>query len=141
MYMCTVCLVCVTCMYSCGFYRRKVSSLRVGRVDLPVLPGVQFLQVDQDVVTFRKRYTKEKLESLVAENLYPPAIHYSVVYSTPPDYDRASVGILEVRMTGTNQSQVSFPIKVYNAIGKYGTLMEFLLADCSNYGTWRNLLQ
>ena len=87
---------------------------------MPALPGVLFLQVDRDAATFHKRYTEDKLEDLVAHKLYPPAIHCSVVYSRPPDYEEPSAEILEVRMTGTNQSQVSFPIKVYNAIGKYG---------------------
>ena len=102
---------------------------------MPVLPGVLFLQVDRDEVTFHKQYTEEKLEGLVAHKLYPPAIHCSVVYSRPPDYEQASVDILEVRMTGTNKSQVSFPIKVYNAMCKFRILVEFILADCSNNGT------
>ena len=94
-------------------------------IDLPVLPGVQFPQVDQDAVTFHKRYTEEKLEGLVARKLYPPAIHCSVTYSRPPDYEHPSAEILEVKMTGTNQSQVSFPIKVYSAIGMFRNLVDF----------------
>ena len=96
-------------------------------MDLPLLPRVQFLQVDRDAVTFRKRYTKDKLEALVAHKLYPPAIHCSVMYSRPPNYEQSSIGIIEVRVTGTNQSQVSFPIKVYNAMGKFGILVDFIL--------------
>ena len=100
---------------------------------MPVLPGVLLLQVDQDAVTFHKRYTEENLEDLVTHKLYPPAIHCSVVYSRPPDYEEPSADILEVRMTGTNQSQVSFPIKVYSAVGKFGILVDFILADCTYY--------
>ena len=86
---------------------------------MSVLPGVLFLQVDQSEVTFRKRYTEKKLEGLVAHKLYPPAIHCSVVYSRPPNYEQPSLDILKVKMFGTNKPQVSFLIKVYNAIGKY----------------------
>ena len=94
---------------------------------MPVLPGFQLLQVDRDAVTFRKRYTEEKLEGLVTHKLYPPAIHCSVTYSRPPDYEEPSVEILEVNMTGTNQSQVSFPIKVYSAKGKFRKIVEELI--------------
>ena len=96
-------------------------------MDLPLFPRVQFLQVDRDAVVFRKRYTKDKLEALVAHRLYPPAINCSVEYSRPPDYEEPSMDILELRMTGTNQSQVSFPIKVYSTMGKFGNLVEFYL--------------
>ena len=94
-----------------------------GRVSLPVLPGVLFLQVDQNEVTFRKRCTEEKLEDLVSHKLYPPAIHCSVVYSRSPDYEQPSLDILEVKMTGTNKPPVSFLIKVYSPLGK-----------CTNFG-------
>ena len=86
---------------------------------MPVLPGVLFLQVKRDEVAFRKWNTKEKLEDLVTHKLYPPAIHCSVVYSRPPDYEQPSLDILEVKMTGTNKPLVSFLIKVYSAMGKY----------------------
>ena len=98
---------------------------------MPVFLWVQFLQVDQDEVTFHNLYTEEKLEGLVSHNLYPPAIHCSVVYSRPPDYEQPSLDILEVKMTGTNQPQlqVSFPIKVYSTMGKFGILVEFYLGS------------
>ena len=76
------------------------------------------LQVNQDEVAFHNQYSKEQLERLVAVGLYPPAIHYTVTYSRPPDFEHASLKVLKVIMTGTNKPQVTFPIAVYRVNGE-----------------------
>ena len=55
---------------------------------------------------------------MVTGRLYPPAIHYTVTYSRPPDFDHVSLEVLEVIMTGTDQPQVTFPLPVYNTNGE-----------------------
>ena len=75
------------------------------------------LQVSQDQVEFHQ-HSKEKLEGLVSFRLYPPAIHYAVTYSRPPDFEHPSLEVLKVVVTGTDQPQVTFPLPVYCTTGE-----------------------
>ena len=78
----------------------------------------QCLQVIQDEVAFYSRYDERELESRVTSEHYPPAIRYAVRYSRPLNYEQPRLDLLKVNMTGTNKSQVSFPITLYNAKGE-----------------------
>ena len=85
-----------------------------------------FLQVNQEDVAFRDKYKEQqKLEGLVADGLYPPAIHCAVTYSRPPDFGNVSLETLEVDMTGTDRQQVTFPVEVYQAKGEYMYVFHF----------------
>ena len=75
-------------------------------------------QVNQDEVAWHDQYTEGKLERLVSNGLYPPAIHCIVMYQYPPDFNVTS-DVLNIKMTGTDKLQASFPIKVYSAKSKY----------------------
>lgn len=54
----------------------------------------------------------------VTSKLYPPAIHYTVLYNSPPDFEKAISRVLEVKITGTDKPQNLFPIKVYKTSGE-----------------------
>ena len=67
---------------------------------------------------YHNRFTESKLQGLVEKEVYPPAIKCAVFYSSPRDFERPSLETFDMRITGTTKNQVSFPIKVYSAIGE-----------------------
>lgn len=76
------------------------------------------LQVNQDDVRYLNRFTERELEGLVKNEVYPPAITCAVLYSSPRDYERSSLESFDIKIAGTTKHQVTFPIKVYSAIGE-----------------------
>ena len=76
------------------------------------------LQVHKKSVRYHGRYTERQLEGQVKEGVYPPSIKCNVLYSSPRDFDRPSLETSHMKIEGTTKCHVSFPIKVYNAIGE-----------------------
>ena len=64
------------------------------------------------------QYTESRLERQVKEEVYPPSIKCNVLYSSPRDFERPSLETFHMKIEGTTKCHVSFPIKVYNAIGE-----------------------
>ena len=62
---------------------------------------------------------------MVADRLYPPAIHCAVTYPRPPDFERVSLETLEVILTGTDKPQFTFPVEVYQAFGECPYMFHF----------------
>lgn len=59
------------------------------------------------------------LESAVKLHIYPPAIHFVVMYSFPLDcYKRSGVEMNSLNIGGTDMTQLSFPFKVYELKSK-----------------------
>ena len=54
------------------------------------------------------------LELAVKEHIYPPAIHYLVMYTFPLDcYEGLAGKMNSLNIDGTDMPQLSFPFKVY----------------------------
>ena len=64
------------------------------------------------------RFTESSLEGLVEMGVYPPAVKCSVLYSSPRNFERPSLESFDMKIVGTTKHNVSFPIKVYHAIGE-----------------------
>ena len=75
------------------------------------------LQVHKNSVCYHGQYTDSKLESLVKEGVYPPSIKCAVLYNSPCDFERP-LETFHMTIAGTTKHHVSFPIKVYSAIGE-----------------------
>ena len=67
---------------------------------------------------YHHQYTESRLERQVKEGVYPPSIKCNVLYSSPRDFERPSLETFHMKIEGTTKHHVSFPIKVYNAIGE-----------------------
>ena len=76
------------------------------------------LQVRKDEVCYHGQYTESKLEGLVKEGVYPPSIKCAVLYNLPRDFERPSLETFDMTIAGTTKHHVSFPIKVYTALGE-----------------------
>ena len=76
------------------------------------------LQVHKKSVRYHGRYTESQLEGLVEEGVYPPSIKCAVLYSSPRDFGRPSLETFDMTIAGITKHHVSFPIKVYSAIGE-----------------------
>ena len=75
------------------------------------------LQVHQNSVRYHQ-YTESQLKGLVKEGVYPPSIKCAVLYNSPRDFERPSLETFQMTIAGTTKHHVSFPIKVYGAIGE-----------------------
>ena len=75
------------------------------------------LQVHKNSVRYHQ-YSDSKLEGLVRTGVYPPSIKCAVLYNSPRDFERPSLDTFHMTIAGTNKDHVSFPIKVYSAIGE-----------------------
>ena len=76
------------------------------------------LQVHKKVVRYHGRYTESQLEGLVEEGVYPPSIKCAMLYSSTRDFERPSLETFDMTIAGTTKHHVSFPIKVYPALGE-----------------------
>ena len=76
------------------------------------------LQVHKKVVRYHGRYTESQLEGLVEEGVYPPSIKCAMFYSSTRDFERPSLETFDMTIAGTTKHHVSFPIKVYPALGE-----------------------
>ena len=76
------------------------------------------LQVHKNAVCYHRRYTESQLEGLVEEGVYPPSIKCAVLYNSPRDFERPSLETFDMTISGTTKHHVSFPIKVYSAMGE-----------------------
>ena len=76
------------------------------------------LQVHKKSVRYHGRYTEIQLEGLVEEGVYPPSMKCAVLYNSPRDFGRPSLETFDMTIAGITKHHVSFPIKVYSAIGE-----------------------
>ena len=76
------------------------------------------LQVHKNSVRYHGRYTESQLKSLVEEGVYPPSIKCAVFYNSCRDFERPSLETFDMTIAGTTKDHVSFPIKVYTALGE-----------------------
>ena len=76
------------------------------------------LQVYKNSVRYHGQYTESQLEGLVEEMVYPPSIKCAVLYNSPRDFERPSLETFDMTIAGTTKHHVSFPIKVYTALGE-----------------------
>ena len=76
------------------------------------------LQVHKKSVRYHGRYTESKLEGQVKEGVYPPSIKCAVLYNSPRDFESPSLETFDMTIAGTTKDHVSFPIKVYTALGE-----------------------
>ena len=80
--------------------------------------SLSLLQVYKKSVRYHGRYTESQLEGLVEEGVYPPSIKCVVLYNSPRDFERPSLETFDMTIAGTTKHHVSFPIKVYSALGE-----------------------
>ena len=76
------------------------------------------LQVHEYHVHYHGQYTKSELQGLVEEGVYPPSIKCAVLYNSPRDFERPNLETFSMAIAGTTVHHVSFPVKVYSAIGE-----------------------
>ena len=67
---------------------------------------------------YHNRYNESRLKDLVENEVYPPSIKCDVLYNSPRDFERPSLESFNMKITGTTKHNVSFPIKVYSAVGE-----------------------
>ena len=76
------------------------------------------LQVHKDDVHYHRRYTESQLKDQVEEGVYPPSIKCAVIYNSRRDFESPSLETFDMTIAGTTKDHVSFPIKVYTALGE-----------------------
>lgn len=82
-------------------------------VALPIshLPLTFLHQVRSSDVAYHGKYSLRKLQEEVEEEIYPPSIHCTVAYRSPPG-SSGQARPIALNIIGTKSDQVCFPIEV-----------------------------
>lgn len=68
-------------------------------------------QVRSSDVAYHGKYSLKKLQEEVEEEIYPPSIHCTVAYRSPPG-SSGQVRQIALNIIGTKSDRVRFPIEV-----------------------------